>query len=154
MGNAMGEEKTEAPRVDFYGQIRLAFLGVKLTSDAGLFALRELDEALELAADIDASGIQDCRTGENTRHNRTALLRQSVNSRLAGYEDRNDAERLCVDSAMRHLVGGRATEKTVASTSQIDRFETEMLTVPEITARLLDLPGDWLDRVRRCTICS
>jgi hypothetical protein len=145
----MGEEKTEALRVDFDGQIRLEFHGAKVTSDAGLLAYRELDEALKLTADIDASGIQDSRTGENTRHNLRALLRQSVYSRLAGYEDTNDAERLCVDPAMRHLVGGRATEKTAASTSQIGRFETEMLTVPENTARLLDLPGRWVDRVRR-----
>ena len=36
-----------------------------------------------------------------------ALLRQSVFSRLAGYEDTNDEERLSVDPAMRHVVGGR-----------------------------------------------
>jgi len=35
------------------------------------------------------------------------LLRQSVFGRLAGYEDVNDAERLCRDPAMRWVVGGR-----------------------------------------------
>ena|SRR5579872_6157475 len=110
----MGEGKTEALRVDFDGQIRLEFHGAKLTSDAGLLAYRELDAALDLTADIDVSGIQDSRSGQNTRHELTALLRQSVYSRLAGYEDTNDAERLCVDPAMRHLVDGRATEKTAA----------------------------------------
>jgi hypothetical protein len=40
-----------------------------------------------------------------------ALMRQLLFSRLAGYEDTNDAERLSVDPAMRHVVGGRATEE-------------------------------------------
>jgi hypothetical protein len=44
-------------------------------------------------------------------------------SRLAGYEDTNDAERLAVDPTMRHVVGARAKERTPASTSQMGRFK-------------------------------
>ena len=58
------------------------------------------------------------------RHSLTALLRQSIFSRLAGYEDLNDAERLRVDPAMRAVVGGRARDHMAASTSEIARFET------------------------------
>ena len=97
----MGERKQDALRVDFDGQIRLEFHGANVTSDAGLLAYRELDEALGLTATIDELGLQDHRTGQNVRHSLKALLRQSVYSRLAGYEDTNDAERLCVDPAMR-----------------------------------------------------
>jgi hypothetical protein len=47
----------------------------------------------------------------NTQHSLVALLRQSIFSRLAGYEDTNDAERLGVDPTMRQ-VGGPSRERT------------------------------------------
>lgn len=145
----MGERKKDALRLDFDGQIRLEFHGANVTSDAGLLAYRELDEALGLTAMVDDLALQDPRTGQNTRHSLKALLRQSVYSRLAGYEDTNDAERLCVDPAMRRVVGGRATEKTAASTSQVGRFETEVLSDPENLVEIMDLAGRWIDRVRQ-----
>ena len=68
-------------------------------------------------------------------------------SRLAGYEDTNDAERLAVDPAMRQLIGGRARDRQAASTSQMGRFETEILTTRKNLKSLMDLPGMWIDRV-------
>jgi len=47
----------------------------------------------------------------------TALLRQAVYSRLAGYEDTNDAGRLSADPAMRQIVGERALYRQAASAS-------------------------------------
>ena len=61
--------------------------------------------------------------------------------RLAGYEDTNDADRLCMDPAMRQIVGGRAKERTAASTSQMARFETEILTRGKNLQVLMDLPA-------------
>jgi len=145
----MGERKNDALRVDFDGRVRLEFHGANVTSDAGLLAYRELDEALGLTDMVDDLSLQDPRTGQNTRHSLKALLRQSVYSRLAGYEDTNDAERLCVDPAIRRVVGGRATEKIAASTSQVGRFETEVLADPENLIEIMDLPGRWVDQVRQ-----
>ncbi len=89
-----------------------------------MLAFRELDEALGLT-DLVADLLVETRTGLNTRHTLLGQFRQSVYSRLAGYEDTNDAERLCRDPAIRQVVGERAKEHEAASTSQMGRFETE-----------------------------
>ena len=144
----MGEACTDALRVSFDNKLKLEFHGARITSDAGLLVYRELDEAFGLTTLAEAR-LTDVRTGKNTRHGMTALLRQSIFSRLAGYEDTNDAERLCVDPAMRHVVGGRAKESTAASASQMSRFETELLTRPNNLQALMAMPGQWVDRVRQ-----
>lgn len=94
----MGESRRDALRVDFDSRIKLEFHGATVTSDAGLVAYRELDEALALT-DMAGEMLRDSRQGMNTQHELVGLLRQSVYSRLAGYEDTNDAERLAVDPA-------------------------------------------------------
>ncbi len=144
----MGEAKNSALRLSFDRRLRLEFHGAKVTSDAGLLAYRELDDVLGLTKAAEGF-LSDSRTGRNTRHSLTALLRQSVYSRLTGYKDTNDAERLCVDPAMRQVVGGRATDHTAASTSQMSRFETQTLTQPHNLKALMDLPGVLVDRVRK-----
>ena len=92
----MGEAGRDALRVGFEGTIKLEFHGAKVSSDAGLFPYRDIDEAAQLT-ETGAAELFDFRSGSNIQHSTIALLRQSVYSRLAGYEDTNDAERLSVD---------------------------------------------------------
>jgi len=146
--NPMGEARKDALRLDFDRKLKLEFHGTKVTSDGGLLAYRDLDETLGLTSTID-SELRDIRTGKNTQHGLAALLRQSIYSRLAGYDDTNDAERLCVDPAMRHIAGGRAIERSAASTSAMGRFETEILTQPKNLEPLMNLAGEWVDRVHQ-----
>jgi hypothetical protein len=141
-----GETKNPHLRVDFDRRLKLEFHGSKVTSDAGLLAYRELDDALGLSEG--AEGLfQDSRTGKNASHGMTGQFRQSVFGRLAGYDDVNDADRLGRDPAMRWIVGGKAIERQAASTSQMGRFETELLAMDENFAALTDLSGTWIDRV-------
>ena len=105
----MGDSRNDLLRLDFDREIKREFHGSSVTSDAGLLAYRELDDALALTSTA-ASGLHNTRTGQNTQHSLTALLWQSIYSRLAGYEDLNDAERLCLDPALRTVVGDRAKD--------------------------------------------
>jgi hypothetical protein len=52
---------------------------------------------------------------------------------------------------MRHLVGGRATRpgKCAASTSEVGRFETEIISTPSNLTSLMDLSGRWIDKVHQ-----
>ena len=101
--NLMGDGRKRALRVQFDRRVKLEFHGAKITSDGGLLLYRELDEALGLSG-LAEEALQDTRTGKNTQHALTALLRQSVYGRLAGYEDLNDAERLRIAPALRRVV--------------------------------------------------
>src|SRR5438034_4051798 len=147
MGDATGEAVGTGLRVAFDRRLKLEFHGATVTSDAGLLAFRELDDALGLTA-LAADTRHDPRTGKNGRHTVLAQFRQAVFGRLAGYEDVNDADRLGRDPALRWVVGGRAVTQQAASTSQIGRFETDALTIADNLTALADLSGRWIDRVQ------
>src|SRR5215472_14829401 len=146
MEHPAGESDDGSLRVDFDRRLHLEFHGSRITSDAGLLAYRELDDALGLT-DLAGGVLSDGRRGKNTRHLLTGLFRQSVFGRLAGYEDVNDADRLAHDPAMRAIVDRGGLDRAAASTSQMGRFETAWLTSEGNLAALADLSGAWIDRV-------
>ena len=131
-------------RLGFDSRVWLEFHGSKINSDGGLLLFRELDKTLVLH-DLAAWSLSDTRCGKNGVHSFVGLLRQSTFGRLAGYPDVNDAGRLSRDPVMRQIVGGRAVDGQAASTSQMARFETDILASAHNHASLADLPGQWID---------
>ena len=102
------------------------------------------DDALGLTETADEC-LQESRGGRNVQHRLAGLLRQSVYSRLAGYEDTNDAERLADDPTMRVVVGDRGIDRPAASTNTMSRFETEVLTQDGNGEGLGRLNAEWVD---------
>jgi hypothetical protein len=85
-----------------------------------------LDERLGLSVLIERH-LTDPRTGRNSQFPLRDLFRQSIYSRLAGYEDTNDAERLAQDPTFRMLTSRERRETSVALTSTLHWFETDVL---------------------------
>src|SRR3989337_2790582 len=145
----MGEGENTPFRLQFNPKVRLEFHGSTITSDAGLLPIRELDEALGLTS-MASDYLQESRTGRNIRHHLVPLLRQSIYSRLAGYHDTNDAERLCQDPAMRVVVGWQGSDRNAAS--EMGRFETELLTQESNLRGLTRMTTDWVARAMAHTL--
>ena len=122
----MGDAESGPIRLSFNPQLRVEFHGATITSDAGLLLPRELDEHLGLSTLIERH-LTDPRTGRNSQFPVPDLFRQSLYSRLAGYEDTNDAERLAEDPTFRMLASRERRETSVALTSTLHWFETEVL---------------------------
>ena len=62
----MGEKQNEPFQFTFNGLLKVAFQGSRVTSDAGLILVRELDERLGLEKLI-ADHLSDSRQGLNTQ---------------------------------------------------------------------------------------
>ena len=148
----MGEAQEEAFQLSFNGGLRVDFQGCRVTSDGGLLVVRELDERLGLGELIERH-LCDSR-GKNMQLPLIDLVRQSVYSRLAGYEDVNDAERLSQDPAFRLIGSRKVLERGAALTlrqaqggaSRLQSFETEVLTRPENLAGLAALNRELIAR--------
>jgi hypothetical protein len=78
--------------------------------------------------DLIAQHLTDSRRGKNTQLPLADLFRQSVYSRIAGYEDVNDAERLSQDPTFRLIGSEKIWERGAALTSRLQSFETDLLT--------------------------
>src|SRR5271156_3395535 len=134
----MGETQDPAFQLSFNSSLKVDFQGARVTSDGGLVLVRELDERLGLSELMDRH-MNDSRRGKNIQLPLSDLLRQSVYSRLAGYEDVNDAGRLSQDPTFRLIGSKKILERGAALTSRLQSFETELLTEGENLAGLAAL---------------
>ncbi len=123
----MGDKQNQPFQLSFNASLKVDFQGSRVTSDGGLILVRELDERLGLGELIERH-LTDSRRGKNTQLPIADLLRQSVYSRLAGYEDVNDAQRLSQDPTFRLIGSEKIWERGAALTSRLQSFETELLT--------------------------
>src|SRR5580658_1817405 len=142
----MGERKNGPFSWSFNSPLRVEFQGARVTSDGGLILVRELDERLGLGELVDRH-LSDSRRGKNIQLPLADLLRQSIYSRLAGYEDVNDAERLSQDPTFRLIGSKKILERGAALTSRLQSFETGVLTQEENLAGLAALNRELVARV-------
>jgi hypothetical protein len=126
----MGEKESKPFQLSFNGFVKVEFQGSRVTSDGGLLLVRELDERLGLGNLIDEH-LTDSRQGTNKKFPLADLVRQSVYSRLAGYEDLNDAVRVSADPTFRLLGSKKNWDRGGALTSRLQTFETELLASDE-----------------------
>jgi len=131
----MGEIQNHAFQPSFNPSLKVDFQGSRVTSDGGLILVRELDERLGLGALIEQH-LTDSRRGKNTQFPLADLLRQSIYSRLAGYEDLNGAQRLSEDPTFRLIGSEKIWDLGAALTSRLQTFESEMLAKEENFAGL------------------
>ena len=134
----MGEKQTKPFQLSFNGSLKVDFQGSHVTSDGGLILVRELDERLGLGKLI-GEHLTDSRQGTNKQFTFADLLRQSVYSRLAGYEDVNDAVRVSADPTFRLIGSQKIWDRGAALTSTLHGFETEMLASEENLLGLMAL---------------
>ena len=117
----MGEKQNQPFQLSFNASLKVDFQGSRVTSDGGLILVRELDERLGFSELIEQH-LNDPR-GTNTRLPLADLLRQSVYSRLAGYEDMNDAERLSQDPTFRLIGKAEALDSPHRTVLDMDSTE-------------------------------
>ena len=141
----MGEMQNQPFQLSFNTSLKVDFQGSRVTSDGGLILVRELDERLGFGELIEQH-LTDSRRGKNTQFPFADLLRQSVYSRLAGYEDVNDAERLSQDPTFRLIGSEKVWDRGAALTSRLQTFETELLAEKENFAGLERLNRELIGR--------
>jgi hypothetical protein len=107
--------------------------------------VHELDERLGFGELVDRH-LSDSRRGKNIQLPLADLLRQSIYSRLAGYADVNDAQRLSQDPTFRLIGSRKIWERGAALTSRLQSFETEVLTQADNLAGLAALNRELVAR--------
>ncbi len=100
--------------------------GGRLSSDAGLVLLKDIDEQLGLTHAL-AAALSDARDARRIRFTPEDLLKQRIFQIAAGYEDANDANTLRHDPIFKLLLDRLPeTGAPLASQPTISRFENSV----------------------------
>lgn len=108
----MGEGKSNGFRVEFNRAIEVEFSDQRVTSNAGVLVLRELDHRLGICESIAAS-IVDPRRPDRIRYQVVELLRERTYAMAVGYSAQDDVDRLAHDPAFRMAVWDRPGQHVV-----------------------------------------
>jgi Transposase DDE domain group 1 len=115
--------------------VHVTFDGGRLTSDAGVLLLAEIERRLELAERL-ARCLTDPRSPERLHHTLAEMIRFRVLLIAAGYPDANDCDPLRVDPAFKMAVG-RLPESGPDLCSQPTMCRLENLPGPTALKRMM-----------------
>jgi hypothetical protein len=141
----MGEEQELAFEFTFNRSIKVESREERLTGDAGVMLLRELDERLGLTSSLGESLI-DRRDQDQIRYRLVELLRQRLYGFAQGYRHQDDMDRTAHDPAMRLAVweggGEDALEERLSSQPTQSRL-LDALAVKHNREEIRNALSDW-----------
>jgi hypothetical protein len=115
--------------------VHVAFDGGRLTSDAGVLVLAEIERRLKLAERL-ARCLTDPRSPDRVRHTLAEMIRFRMLLIAAGYPDANDCDPLRTDPAFKMAVG-RLPESGADLCSQPTMCRLENLPGPTALKRMM-----------------
>jgi hypothetical protein len=120
--------------------VHLTFDGGRLTSDAGVLVLAEIERKLQIAERL-AGCIADPRAPDRVRHSLVEMIRYRALLIAAGYPDANDCDSLRDDPAFKMAVG-RLPDTGVELCSQPTMCRLENLPTKTTLIRMMDAMVD------------
>jgi hypothetical protein len=144
MADATGEAREPPLRVAFDRRLELEFQGARITSDGGLLAYRELDDALGLTATA-ASALAEGRRGTNIRHRLASCGKRSMDASPATKTSMTPNGSLVTPRCGRSSAGKGSTGRLPRPARWAGSRPSEAN-----LAALTDLSGAWgrIDRLR------
>lgn len=141
----MGDSKPTTLRPTFNGSLRVEGRPDRLTANAGLLLLREIDERLGFTRHL-CAGFEDDRTPSRTKHSITELVRSRIFLLAAGYDQQRDIEHLTEDPAFLSCISDRrgtaCIDKRPASQPTLARLQRMLgkpSNLPELEEGVFDL---------------